>query len=136
MANHFVGGITMVTEECLTCGMSFAMTEDFRSKRLKDHKNFYCPSGHTQYFSADSAEDKLRRENQRLLQGRAQLQDVISDKNKEINYQKNKVRAEKGAKTKIKRRIAHGNCPNCKRSFSNLERHMKSQHPEEVTNVS
>lgn len=135
MASHFVGGIQMITEECCNCGVSFAMTADFQKRKRQDRTIFYCPAGHKQHYTGESEEEKLRRDNQNLKQQQARYADIISDKNHEIKRQKNKVRAEKGAKTKLKRRVAHGNCPCCKRSFANLERHMKSQHPEEVTNV-
>lgn len=36
----------------------------------------------------------------------------------------------KGEVTKLKKRIANGVCPCCKRSFCNLAAHMKTQHPE------
>lgn len=41
-----------------------------------------------------------------------------------------KIRAEKGAKTKLKKRIAKGACPCCNRHFVNLQRHIEGQHPE------
>lgn len=36
---------TFVTQECCECHMAFAMPLDFKNRKLKDKKNFYCPSG-------------------------------------------------------------------------------------------
>lgn len=42
------------------------------------------------------------------------------------------VRAQKAAKTRLRKRIEHGVCPHCKRHFENVERHVKSKHPKEL----
>ena len=135
----FTGGVTMVTMTCTHhegCGIVFALTETMRDELKNSHKIFYCPNGHPRWFpTGTSDEEKLRREHNRLKQKQAELLDVIDGKNKEIRHQKNTVRAEKGAKTKLKRRVAHDVCPCCHKNFKHLRDHMKRQHPEEVTNV-
>lgn len=40
--------------------------------------------------------------------------------------------AKKGQLTKLKKRVANGACPCCNRHFSDLYRHIQSQHPDYV----
>lgn len=46
--------------ECCSCGIQFGLTVQ-RVENLKStHKTFYCPSGHTQWYSLKNEEEKLR----------------------------------------------------------------------------
>jgi len=40
-----------------------------------------------------------------------------------------RLSAQKGVTTRIKNRVANGVCPCCKRSFTDLRRHMETKHP-------
>lgn len=104
------------------CGIVFAIPEQFRDERQRDHAIFYCPNGHARYFPTKSKEeilqDELTRERARLDQAKA-----------EISSQRKSLIASKGQITKIKNRIANGVCPCCNRHFSNLHEHMKQKHP-------
>ncbi len=77
--SKFVDGIEFVTVECCNCGMPFAMTRDFKRRRLDDHKLFHCPAGHSQYYTGKSEAEKLKEQlaaKQRQLEaesGRAAL---------------------------------------------------------------
>lgn len=46
--------------QCANCGISIVATPDFFRRRRKDHEEFYCVSGHTNYYSAKTEEEKLR----------------------------------------------------------------------------
>ena len=35
---------------CCVCDMTFAVSDGFKLRRLKDHKVFFCPNGHAQHF--------------------------------------------------------------------------------------
>lgn len=41
--------IGLAIEHCCECGIC-----DFKSRRLEDGKNFYCPAGHRQYYTQRS----------------------------------------------------------------------------------
>lgn len=114
---------TLVTEECCTCGITFAMTLDFKNHRREDHANFYCPAGHAQHYTAESETQKLTRQlrsaNSRLTHTRDQLEAT-----------ERSLSAQKGVTTKLRKRIAAGACPCCHRNFQNLARHMAGQHPD------
>jgi hypothetical protein len=108
---------TLVVETCCNCHMRFAMTQEFRRTMLeKRPKRFYCPAGHTQYYMGESDADVLRRERDRLKQQLAQRDDEITAQKREAD--------------KLRKRIARGVCPCCTRSFQNLQRHMKTKHPD------
>jgi hypothetical protein len=47
-----------------------------------------------------------------------------------------RLRATRGVVTKIKRRVAHGVCPCCQRTFKDLARHMEGQHPDYAKDAS
>lgn len=120
---QWVGGVDFVTEECCACGMPFAMTADFKSRRLKDHKSFYCPSGHSQHYIGKSEEQKLREqlERERLAReaesGRAAL----------LESQRDAIARNYG---RMRERIKNGVCPCCNRAFQNLMQHMRTKHPD------
>lgn len=108
--------VTFETEECCDCGMPFAMTADFRKRRLEKRDLFYCPAGHPQHYLGKSEAQQLRE----------RLDATLKRENEERAA---RVAAEK-ANERLKRRVKAGTCPCCKRTVSQLARHMKSKHPE------
>lgn len=119
-------------EHCCVCGMPWAMTREFRKARLDDHRTFYCPAGHGQAFTgktdAQRAEDKARQAEEAAERLRRQLQ----GRERDLQAARRSHAATKGQLTKTKRRIAHGVCPCCTRTFANVERHIANKHPEFV----
>ncbi|KKM87224.1 hypothetical protein LCGC14_1271120 [marine sediment metagenome] len=114
---------TYVVETCYKCGIHFGMPQYFYKQVREDmSKTFYCPNGHGQVYMISEA-TRLRR----------QL-DAERDENNGLRYRidhANRSRAAlKGQVTKIKRRVAKGICPCCRRNFANLKRHMEGQHPD------
>jgi hypothetical protein len=110
------------TETCPICGIVFAVPAYFRATRQQDKKHFYCPNGHSQSYTESEA-DRLRQQ--------------LEQQRKSTEWQKSRAQslerslvAQKGQVTKLKNRIARGVCPCCKRSFSDLHRHMTSKHPD------
>ncbi len=113
--------IKLCTETCINCGVTFGVPETFQDKRLQDHKSFYCPNGHGQHYSGKSdvekVRDELKRKEQELadeVKRRLNAQNELDKKNKEL------------------KRLHRGVCPCCNRSFSNLQQHMKKQHPDHI----
>jgi hypothetical protein len=108
---------------CSSCGVLFGLPEEFYEQRVRDHKSWHCPNGHSQYFAAETEEEKLRK--------------VIESDRTRIDYLRKEVDREqkahsvtKGQLTKTKKRIANGVCPECHRNFTNVARHMATQHPD------
>ncbi len=123
-------GITLNTETCCRCGVVFGMESKHIQRLRNNHAFFYCPNGHSQYYTAESEAEKLRRE--------------IESKNNELRAERNsneylrvslsrqekQTAVQKGQKTRIINRIKKGICPHCNRQFKNLHRHMDSKHNE------
>ena len=117
---------TLVTDSCW-CGIRHAVPSELKDKQRRDweagvrQEAIFCPLGH-QYIISGESPLKAERVKQLRLQVQAErdLHKHTSDR----------LRAQKGATTKAKKRHAAGVCPCCSRSFKQLRRHMASQHPE------
>ena len=112
-----------LTELVCWCGMAFAVPEKlYTNCQNNPGDTFHCPAGHTNVFR-ESPADILRRERDLLMQRLAQKDD-------ELKLQNNRLKAAKGEITKLKKRASVGLCPCCNRSFTNLNRHMTTKHPD------
>ena len=115
--------VVLTALECHTCGAIYGLSENYEEDRRRDHKSWYCPNGHANYFPGESREERLKRQ---LDQTAQQLKHTQG----ELLVTKRQKAAAKGQLTKTRRRVANGVCPCCSRSFANLGRHMAGQHPE------
>ena len=99
-------------------------------QRYRDnHQTFYCYNGHTQYFPHESDEEKLKKS---LANAKKRLE--WAEQGAKLARQredkaKRQTAAYKGIVTKTKKRVKHGVCPCCNRTFANMARHMKTKHP-------
>jgi len=48
----------MTQISCAACSVVFSMPDDMYERRVKDHKNFYCPNGHSNYYSGKTEQEK------------------------------------------------------------------------------
>ena len=119
-------------EECCECHMTFAMTTQFMKAKRKDHKMWYCPAGHPQYYAQKSKETKLKEQlastQEEVNRERYRRQDAEVQR----NVARKQRNALKGHLGRAKRRAAAGTCPCCKRTFQALTTHMLKHHPEYV----
>jgi hypothetical protein len=116
--------------DCAQCGGHIALSENLERCLRESHESFYCPIGHRQFFPALSDTEKLRKalhaaelEKTRLTQQAKESQEA-SDRNA-IKL----AMAEREA-ARVKKRVAAGVCPCCNRTFVQLQRHMKTKHPD------
>jgi len=117
-------GVTLVTEECFSCGVMFAFPDHLREKLMANHSlSFYCPNGHQQHYTGKTEADKQRERAERVERR-------LANRDEDLRSAIASNRAMRGQVTKLKKRVANGVCPCCNRSFANLERHMSGQHPE------
>ncbi len=124
--------VTLYSQSCCNCGIEFAVPTDFDANRRKDHKTFYCPSGHGQSYHGKTEEEK------RIEALEAQLARERSAKESEQQSRKWAEQAALTAKqqagkarAKLRRtleRVECGVCPHCQRTFKQLAAHMKSKH--------
>lgn len=119
----YTTSVTMVTEECCSCGVIFGIPSDLHKVLQSDpEKWFYCPSGHKQHYSK-STEQKLREQLEAEKNKTARRETEIIQLQGQLTKTGRKLR-------KIEKRVAHGVCPCCNRTFQDLQNHMKTKHPE------
>jgi hypothetical protein len=128
LAQSFQVTATVITEVCITCGCVFGLPQDMQMHLKKSHAKFYCPSGHEMYYPGESDRDRAERLAKELADEKERRMREETLKVKEMERAR---RAEKELSLH-KKRVANGVCPCCKRSFVNLQRHMKTKHPAEV----
>lgn len=115
MAHTIEKTITLTDMNCGECGIDFAIPEWFRKRMKASGNTWYCPAGHARvYRESDVDEAKRILKEERLA--RAALEDQLAAAKRETK--------------RMAKRAANGVCPCCNRSFVQLQRHMKSQHPE------
>lgn len=102
-------------EHCCSCGVAFALPARFMLVLRQTHQSFYCPNGHSQSYTGKSEAERLKEQLQAEQRAHAETID-------------RRYVAEREA-AKLKKRIGNGVCPCCTRNFTNLQRHMKTQHP-------
>lgn len=117
----YVDGVTIT---CCNeaCGMSFQVPSWWDKGRRETHARFFCPNGHGQSYTSESDADKFRRERDSARQQLARAEQEAMEAHQLA------IKAER-AKKRLEKRAAAGTCPCCQRTFSNMNTHMRKQHP-------
>jgi hypothetical protein len=122
--------VTLEVHDCPVCGVPFGLTAPFLRGRRQAGASFYCPNGHA--LSFDSENERLKRELERARESQLAAQRQAARLGTELaqaDSENKRLRTEAG---KAKRRAAAGCCPCCKRTISQMARHIRSKHPEFV----
>lgn len=126
--------MTFTTVDCPNCGLTFAITKDFENRRRDDHRTFYCPMGHSMSYNGPSEAERRAQQAEKEAE---RLRRSVENERARVEYwqaehkaTKSQLTATKGQLTKTKKRAANGVCPCCDRSFTNVARHMATQHPD------
>jgi len=90
--------VNTVEISCITCGVSFWISQNHQAELKKTHKSFYCPNGHTQYYPGKTDAEKYKE----LFEREQRLRKNIDTDN---NSLKNSLRTYKGEVTKLKKKI-------------------------------
>ena len=114
--------------DCSVCGAPIALSGQQYRERLEDRKTFWCPNGHTQHFIGKSEAEKLKEELERERKRRELAENTAQ---MEATRAERAINSLSRANKKLDR-VKKGVCPCCKRSFTNLRRHMETKHPEEL----
>jgi hypothetical protein len=110
------------TEQCVNCHVFFAVTLDHYNRLLdKPGEAFYCPNGHKQWYTGKSDKEKLK-EAERALEWEQQR----------VASAEARLERERKATARLKRRANRGVCPHCTRTVSQMARHIKAKHPEQI----
>lgn len=116
---------TIVTIRCCACSVLFGMPQSLKDRCQKDtDRSFYCPNGHGMTYKKST----LQIEKERL----ESTIDTIRIHNAELTE---KLLTEMSAKKKAQKELKRaqlGVCTCCNRTFTNLQRHMETKHPEVV----
>lgn len=115
-------------QDCCSCGVRFGVPAGYTANRRKDKALFYCPNGCSMSYKESEA-DRLRKENQRLIQDAAYKDDRIKSERERADRERNIAIAYKGQCTKLKKRAKQGVCPCCNRMFMDMQAHMTTKHP-------
>lgn len=115
---------------CRTCGTAYMAPKIVQDERRAEGGYAFCSNGHQWGWRPEGTErEKLRRERDSLKQQMARVED---EKREALAAAAKEVTAAKAEAAKIKKRALGAMCPCCNRHFSQLERHMKTQHPDVV----
>lgn len=110
---------SLVIHRCW-CGIRYAIPSEldrqFQERRVE---RVWCPLGHSGVKSGRSLQDQLADERTRNR--------ALND---QLDAAERTRRALRGHLTRLRNRIANGVCPWCHRHFAQVERHVRSQHPE------
>jgi hypothetical protein len=120
----------LAIEECYSCHIRFAMPEDFqrRCREAGPKMTFHCPLGHAQCYSVSDAQ-RLREQLDGWRRRAERAETLAVAANDQATAAERSKRAYKGHLTRERKRIGNGVCPCCSRHFTNVERHMRGQHP-------
>lgn len=105
--------------------MTFAMPGHLLEELRKDGRGFFCPMGHNLAYT-DGENERLKRELVQERQKHDQTQAALRERDRLLALERAEL-------AKHKQRTANGVCPCCKRAFVQLQRHMKTKHPDYPT---
>lgn len=118
--------------ECGKCGVQFGISSNLHRTLTETRQGFYCPNGHSRYYPEDTEKNKLKREVKHLKNRVIVAGEQMEAAERDARTSEKRAAAHKGQVTKIKKRIKHGVCPCCNRTFKNLARHMSTKHKDYV----
>jgi hypothetical protein len=117
--------VSLEPVECYRCSVIFGLPSEFYRHRVEDHKDWYCPNGHSQQFIGETEAEKYKR-----------LFNAAKDREAAARAERDQVQASltatKGVVTKLRKRAITGTCAFCHRHFANVERHVANKHPNEA----
>lgn len=133
MSTTFSVATDLTTINCGKCGGVYAINERFRREQWECGGGWHCPYCETSWGYWESENEKLKKQleqERKAGESRLAAERAKHDQTREaLKHTEARRRAEKANNTKMKKRIAGGVCPCCRRTFQNLSAHMKNQHP-------
>lgn len=121
--------VSFTALNCGSCGAAFALPADELRRLRASGDFFWCPRGcHIKYSESTVAklERQLAQAGERIERERRETERWREN----YKHSERSAIATRGHLTRVKKRIAAGVCPCCQRTFENLARHMKGQHPD------
>ena len=121
---------TLVPMTCYLCGIVFGLERDYKNRRVEDHGDWHCPNGHAQHFLGKTEAERLREQLQATERCLQNARDETQRQRELRGQVERSLRGTRSVVTRLKRRTVKGQCVCCSRKFKDLEKHMKSEHPD------
>ena len=122
MSKTYTETVMLQEVTCKSCGITHAIPVRLIEGLLQTGGYYFCPNGH-QWGWGESEAARLKKQ---LVQEQEQSKQVKT----ELLRTQDQLEASIRELRRHKKRIANGVCPCCHRSFVQLQRHIKTQHPE------
>lgn len=122
--------VVLTQINCGECGGTYAINETYRAQKAKEGGFWTCPYCKCSwgYGKGENARLKEQLESAKRREQWANERAESHRQNAERNGRR--AAAARGQVTKIKNRIAKGECPCCRETFANLSAHMAGEHPD------
>jgi hypothetical protein len=130
MVQTYVGTLRIIECGHLSCGVTFALSENYARRRENDHETFYCPNGHSRYYPQKTDLELAKEQRDNALRRATQLSGLLTDERDQHRRTERRLRSTRGVVTKTKQHIAAGACPRCHARFPDLKHHMEEKHPD------
>lgn len=109
-------------QRCGGCGLWWAVDTEWDDERRRDGVVFNCPNGCRRVYRETEADRQRRR---------------AESAERSLRFQRERAEAHarslaatKGHLTRLRNKMARGQCPCCDSNFRNVRRHMVRKHPE------
>lgn len=126
----FIGTLEVIS--CAGCGTAFGVQPDVVKRRRDDHKTFYCPNGHSNFFPGESELEKTQRMLTNARERARYAESSATAARDQARAAERSKAALRGHLTRARNKVAAGNCPvpDCGQHFANVREHMKHKHPD------
>lgn len=116
---------------CPSCGVLYGAPKRLIDDR-RDHpdRNVWCPNGHSIHWPGPTEADRLRESLRRARDVTAAERARREQAEAHASAMKGQATRARNERDRLQHRAAAGVCPCCTRSFKQLRRHMRSQHPD------
>lgn len=121
--------VKLTRVDCASCGLTFAVSEQFIQQRRDDHVGFRCPNGHSNYYPDKSEAEILREQLAQTEKINAAITADLQSTRAERDHHWIERKKTNTRLRHLKERVKHGVCPCCHRTFKQLARHMELKHP-------
>jgi hypothetical protein len=122
--------VRLTQMNCGECGGTYAINERYREQKYKESGFWHCPYCQCSWGYSEGENARLKQQVEQARNNEKWQRERAERANERADQQARRAAAARGQVTKIKRRVANGVCPCCKRTFSDLARHMAGQHPD------
>lgn len=127
------GVVSMETILCTRCGLLYALPEaliDAARKKGHGEITWRCPNqGCAENWGYHGTSDAEKRAEKAEADAKWYAERHQAERDLR-EHTEHKLRAQKGATTRARKRHAAGVCPCCNRTFQQLTRHMATKHPD------